>query len=122
LINTINPTLQDAEIFLGRVGVGVAPHVFLGGVIDRLIATLERPADRGITLVLSVMNRLSACVWRATIGCSRSRSGWKLRTRPPRSTRDATACFAAGPCWRDACCAGASGGHRPAMLWQSFQA
>jgi hypothetical protein len=48
LVNAVNPALEDREVALGSIGVGVIPHIFLGGVVDGLVAAFERPADRGV--------------------------------------------------------------------------
>lgn len=45
LIHAIDAALEDGEVALGRVGVVVAPQVFLGAVVNDPVVG-EVPADR----------------------------------------------------------------------------
>lgn len=47
LINAVDAALEDRKVALDGVGVGVAPDVFLGAVVDGLVRS-EVPADAGI--------------------------------------------------------------------------
>jgi hypothetical protein len=35
MVDAINPALEDREITFNRVGMGIAPGVLTGGVLDR---------------------------------------------------------------------------------------
>lgn len=59
LIHTINPPLQDREIPLNGVGIGVAPHVLLGGMVDGLMGS-EPSAWPGVDVGLI---RVELAVW-----------------------------------------------------------
>lgn len=47
LINAIDAPLEDGKVAFDGIGEGIAPHVFLGGMIDGLVVG-ERAPDRGI--------------------------------------------------------------------------
>lgn len=63
LVDTINTTLEDAEVSLDGVGVDIAANVFLGAVVDAAVTAFEVPADSGVDArFVSHKARVTVCM------------------------------------------------------------